>query len=117
MCENIALIKEFHEHKPIKEAEDEAKNYLEKIGLGSIWAKRSSECSELEMFYVMFIRSLMSKEMSVIIVSPFSITTSIESMKGIIENLLLLKGKKSVLILDLCINERYYEESQCSIIK
>lgn len=117
MCENIALIKEFHGHMPVKEAEDEAKSYLKKIGLENISTKRAAECSEVEIFYVMFIRSIMCKEMSVIIVSPFSITEGLEDMRSVVENLALLNSKKRVLILDIYLNERYYEESQCSITR
>lgn len=117
MYENIALIKEFHNHMSTFLAQKEAGEYLKKIGLDNIGLNRASECSNLEIFYVMFIRALMSKEPKIIIASPFSITDDSKEMKSIIENMQSLGGEKNILILDLNSNQTYYEESLCNIIK
>lgn len=117
MYENIALIKEFHKHLATRLAQKEASDYLKKIELDMIGLKRVSECSNLEIFYVMFIRALMSKEMNVIIALPFSITDSLRDMKSIIDNLSKLESEKNILILDLKSNEMHYKESLCNIIE
>ncbi len=116
MYENIAIIKEFHEHLSINEAEEEASIFLSKIGADNIGKKRVPECDSLEIFYVMFIRSLMTKDMNVIIVSPFSIADNIDDMKAVIHNLSALNNGKSILILDLSSNKLHYEESLCNMI-
>jgi len=117
MYVNIALIKEVHEHLATPLAQKEASDYLKKIGLDDIGLKRVSECGNLEIFYVMFIRALMSKEMTVIIISPFLITTNVGDMKSIINNLSILNSEKNILILDLDSNKIDYKDCLCNIIE
>lgn len=118
MYENIALIKEFHEHLPTKEAQLQANEYLKKIQLENIGLKRVTQCTEVEIFYVMFIRALMTKEMSLIIASPFSITNSLVDVKTVMDNISTLNSeKKNILILDVKSNEPHYKGSLCNMIK
>ncbi len=110
MCENIALIKETHENKSIRDAEDEAFEMLKKIELGEIALKRVSQCNSLEIFFVMFIRALMTKRKSVIIVPLFLLTNSFEDMGDILKKIVILNSDKNIYILDLISNENYYSD-------
>ena len=116
MLENIALIKEVHQHKSIVSAEKEAKDYLSKINLEKISNNRVIQCSNLEIFYVKLIRALMTDEDNIIIVLPFSITTNLTDVKSFIDNIYMLNYKK-ILILELYTNKSKYEGSLCNIIK
>ncbi len=117
MIENIALIKEVHERLSIAKAENIAKEYLEKIGISRIGLNRLNLCSSLEIFYVMFIRALMSKEMNVIIMTPFSLISNLRDIQPIIDNIEILNESKNILIFDSIINEPHYEGSSCPIVK
>lgn len=110
MCENIALIKETHEHKGIKDAEDEAYRMLEKIELGKIMLNRVSQCSSLEIFFVMFIRALMTQEKSIMIVPLFLLSSNLEDIKTVLEKISILNSDKNIYILDLISNENYYRD-------
>lgn len=111
MCENIALIKETHEHKSIKDAENEAFEMLQKIELGETALKRVSQCNSLEIFFVMLIRALMSDRKCVIIVPLFLLTGSFEDIKNILQKISILNSNKEIYILDLISNKNYYSSS------
>ena len=118
MYENVALIKEVHEHLSTKKAQELTSNYLQKINLDEIGKNRVVQCNEVEIFYVMFVRALMTKEKNIIIVLPFSIVKSITDIKNILENLLTLtSNEKNVLILDTISNELHYKGTICHTIK
>lgn len=118
IVENIALIKEVHNHLETSVAQDEAISYLKKIGLSNIAKFRISQCSEVEIFYVMIIRALMTKEKSIVIVRPFAITHFLIDIKTIIDTILVLNNNKNIFILDLIVNEaEYKKEDRCNIIK
>ena len=117
MLENIALIKEVHEQMPSSKAQRLAKSYLEKIKLGYISYNRPVECTEIDIFYVMFIRALMTKEIHIIIVMPISLIHDIEYVKTLIENIEVLNNNKNIILLDSQNNESNYKGCSCSIIK
>ncbi len=116
MLENIALIKEVHQHTPIQEAEEEAQYYLAKIKLDNISKNRIVQCSKLEIFYVMLIRALMTNENNIVILLPFSITNDLTDVKGFIDKIEVLNNK-NILILDLHTNKSKYKDTLCNIIK
>jgi len=116
MLENIALIKEVHQHTPIQEAEEEAQYHLAKIGLDNISKNRIVQCSKIEIFYVMLIRALMTEDKNIVIVLPFSITNNLTDVKGFIDNIEILNDK-NILILDLYTNESKYKDTLCNTIK
>ena len=74
MLENIALIKEVHQFIKTSSAQKEALYYLSKIDLQNVGKNRLTQCTSLEIFYISFIRALMTKEMNVIITNtiPFN---------------------------------------------
>jgi len=117
MLENIALIKEVHEHLPTKDAQAKAKEFLKKIDLENISLYRLNQCNSFEIFCVALIRSLMTKEMNVIIVSPFYLVDSLRDFNTILKIIEKLETKKNILILDTISNETHYKESSCNIIK
>ena len=98
MLENIALIKEVHEHMPTQKAQEEAKIFLEKIELESIGLNRLNQCNSYEVFCVSLIRALMTKEMNVIIVSPFHLIDNLRDIETVISTIRKLEIKKNILI-------------------
>lgn len=117
MLENIALIKEVHEHMPTKEAQEQAKEYLKKIELENIGLNRLNQCNTYEVFCVSLIRALMTKEMDVIIVSPFHLIDNLRDINTVITTIEKLEVKKNILILDTLSNEIHYKGSSCNIVK
>ena len=118
MVENIALIKEYHEHLDTPKAQQIAKEYLSKIDLESIAIKRQNSCSPLEIFYVMLIRSLMSSKKNLFIITPLFLIEELESISDIIENIKTLNNiDKKITILDTFSNEVYYKVCKCNITR
>ncbi|WP_373036816.1 hypothetical protein [Sulfurimonas sp.] len=117
MLENIALIKEVHEHMPTKKAQEEAKEQLKKIELESISLNRLNQCDTYEVFCVSLIRALMTKEMNVIIVSPFHLIDNLRDIETVVATIQKLEVKKNILILDTVSNEIHYKGSSCNIVK
>jgi len=117
MLENIAIIKEVHELKATVDAQEEATQYLKKIHLESIGTNRLTQCSELEIFYIMLIRALMTKEMNAIISAPFSLINNLREVKTLLKNIEILNNGKNILILDINSNESHYIGSSCTIIR
>jgi len=115
--ENIAIIKEVHEHLATKEAQKLADEYLQKINISKIGLFRPVDCSQLELFYVAFIRALMSKEKDIMIITPFSIINNLGDIAIIIEKINILNDKKNIFILDTNINKIHYKEDLCPIIE
>ena len=118
MLENIALIKEFHEHMATSQAQALAKEYLQKLKLTHIGTYRVNQCSSLELFYVMFIRALMSQKKEILIVTPPLLIKKIEKMDAIIQILEMLNDtNKQIVIVDTIANEIYYKGCRCNTIK
>jgi ABC-type cobalamin/Fe3+-siderophores transport system ATPase subunit len=117
MLENIALIKEVHEHMPTLQAQEKAKESLKKIELENIAFNRLNLCSSYEVFCVCLIRALMTKEMNVIIVSPFHLIDNLRNIETIVSTIKKLEVKKNIFILDTISNETHYKDSSCNIVK
>jgi hypothetical protein len=117
MIENIAIIKEVHEHLSVDKAEKLAYEYLDKVALSNIGQHRLNQCTSLEIFYIMFIRALMAKEMNVIIVAPFSLIKNIKDINRVIDNINIIKGGKTIFLLDDIDNETHYKGCLCNIVK
>ncbi len=117
MLENIALIKEVHEHMPIELAQEEAKEALKKVELENIAFNRLNQCNSYEVFCVCLIRALMTKEMNIIIISPFHLIDNLRNIQTIVSTIQKLQVKKNILILDTISNETHYKESSCNIVK
>lgn len=117
MKENIALIKETHHKKSRQDAEDEARRYLDKIGLADIADLRSNQCSKEEIFYVMVIRALMCDREQVFIRSPLQLLETFGSLCEIIDNIQILNSNKSIMILDTHTNFTHYKECGCTIME
>lgn len=117
MIENIALIKEVHNSLSTPKAQENAQTYLEKINLEQIATYRLTACSVDEIFYVQFIRALMTQEKNIIIVTPFSLIENLRNINDIIENIKLLNQDKNILILDTLNNEIHYKGYSCNIVK
>lgn len=100
---------------PIQKAEELAQQMLEEIELSSIALYREPQCSDRELFYVMFIRALMSKEQTIIIESPHTLLNDLNEMQKIFNSMSLLNREKTVLILDIINNRIYYEGCLCNI--
>ncbi len=117
IVENIALIKEVHEYMPISKAQALANDYLSKINLAHIAQHRVEKCSALEIFYVIFIRAIMTEDKNIIIKNPYLMIKSYHKFHEVLEAINTLDAKKHILILDLQNNEIHYKGSQCNMIK
>lgn len=117
MIENISLIKEVHEFMPRVKAQKIGSDLLSTVGLSEIELYRVNQCSIDEIFYIMFMRALMSNETDIFIEVKHSIVESFNDIESIMKNMNLLKGNKNVFILDLLENEADYKGSICNIIK
>ena len=117
MLENIALIKEVHFRMPTKKAQALATEYLQKINLSHIGDYRVNQCSSLEVFYVMFIRALMTKEKNIIVKTPYAIIESLRDIKSVFNNIEKLNDEKKIFILDTQNNQTHYEGCLCNIVK
>lgn len=117
MCENIALIKEVREGMLVLDAENLASAILRMLDLESITYRRVDNCSQEEIFLVMFIRAMMSQENSVIIKLPSNILGNLANIKKIIRDVVSINKSKEIFILDYENYKRYYEGCECNIAK
>ena len=117
MLENIALIKEFHDGFSIVKAEKDAHKQLDKIDMSHIELRRATECTSTEIFYIMLIRALMTKELNVIIVSPFSLLDNIRDIEVVLKDMNILNTKKNIFLIDDTANAPHYKGYSCNIIK
>jgi len=118
MVENIALILEVHQHMSIKKAQQIAQQYLDMIHLGHIGSYRKVQCTPLEIFYVMFIRALVTNEPTIIIETPYVLLESLREIKTISIHLEKLnQSKKKIIILDTQNNMLHYKDCLCNMIK
>lgn len=119
MVENIALVKEVIFNIPTKKAQAIADDLLQKIDLSHISLYRVQQCSTLEIFFVMFIRALMSKENIIVIESPYLIVQELIDIEKLISTIHLLNASvdKNIIILDFENNATHYEGCKCNTIK
>ncbi len=106
-----------HEFLPTTLAQKEALEYLKKISLDNIALYRTSQCSLLEIFFVSLIRALMTKEMKLIVVTPFHLVENLRDIDTILVAIEKLGIDKEILILDTTLNEMKYKGSQCNMIE
>ena len=117
MVENISLIKEVQEFMGIDEAQKLALEYLKTISYEAIARKRVNNCSEVEIFYVKFVRALFSDAQNIYITTPLAMLQSIDGIDEIVNNLLKYDTQKNIVILDLDSNEYKYKGSSCNTIR
>lgn len=117
ILENIAIIKEVHANKPVIEAEQEVLEFLKLISLEEIAKKRVPECSEFEIFCTMLLRAIMSDNQKILIVTPFSLITTLTGVKEIADVIYKLNTKKDIIIVDMKNNKTNYEEELCHIVE
>jgi ABC-type lipoprotein export system ATPase subunit len=117
MIENIALIKEVHEFLNTKDAQEIADEYLSKIDLSNIALNRIEQCTQLETFYVMFIRALMSKRKNIIIIKPFSLINNLINIHTISDVINKINNEKNIFSFDSVSNEMHYKGYPCLTIK
>lgn len=118
MLENIALIKEVHHLTPTSIAQAEAIELLSIIALENIGRNRLNQCTSLEVFYVMFIRAMMSDEENISIITPFFLIKKLSEIDSVLENIARINnGVKNIIILDTLTNQSHYKGDLCNIIK
>jgi ABC-type lipoprotein export system ATPase subunit len=117
IVENISLIKEVHEHMPRVLAQKVANEFLEKIDLQHISLLYAQQCSSVEIFYVMLIRAIMTKENKIIIKIAHAMIDTFENLNIVLEVIEKLNIEKKILIVDLQANETYYKGTPCNMIK
>lgn len=108
-----------------------ARAYLKLIDLTTIANKRINECNRVDIFYTLFIRALMHTSGHIIIIRPMFLLKNSKDIKLILNTLMQLSHYHTqenpdnmianrhlnILLLDSQINQQYYEESPCHIIK
>jgi len=117
MLENISLIKEVNFDMSIKDAHILANEFLDKIGLSYIGRFRINQCELSEIFFVLLIRALMTKERLVIIKLPYRLLYTLADIKNICQKIEILNNNKDILILDTFNNKINYKETICNIIE
>jgi ABC-type lipoprotein export system ATPase subunit len=78
---NIALIKEYHENMPRRQAERLAVHCLGRIGLARIAYKRNSSLTFEERFGVMLLRAAMVKDAMILIDKPFELIPHLQDIQ------------------------------------
>lgn len=84
---NIALIKQYHENMPKRQARRLALTSLERFGLGAIAPRRNTALSTEERFYVMLLRAAMVNDAMILIDQPFQMVPHLKD-SGFILNAL-----------------------------
>jgi len=80
---NIALIKEYHEDMPRRQAQRLAVEYLERVDLGHIAYKRNPALNPEERFCGMLLRAAMVKDAMILIDQPFKIIPHLKDIRFI----------------------------------
>jgi len=80
---NIALIKQYHEDMPSRQAQQLAVEYLGRIGVGHIASKRNPALNHEERFCVMLLRAAMVHDAMILIDQPFKIIPHLKDIEFI----------------------------------
>jgi ABC-type lipopolysaccharide export system ATPase subunit len=81
VCDNIALIIQYHRNLPTKEAEDLVMTYLKRFNLERIARKRNPSLSDQERFCAMLLRSAMVSGAIILIDRPLKLIPDLEDNK------------------------------------
>jgi ABC-type lipopolysaccharide export system ATPase subunit len=84
---NIALIKQYHENMPKKQAQRLAVEYLQRVGLEHIAYKRNPALNQEERFCVMLLRAAMVRDAMIVIDQPFKIIPHLKDIQYIMNAL------------------------------
>ncbi len=71
VLDNIALIRQYHQHLPRRQAEDLGREYLRKLHMEDLAGKRNSVLLEEQRFCVMVLRAVMVEEAVLVLDRPF----------------------------------------------
>jgi ABC-type lipoprotein export system ATPase subunit len=119
IIENIALIEEVHQNFERKKSHANALKKLKKLNLQHLETKRSSECSDLEIFSLSLIRASMMKDVIIVVITPLVQYQAEDSLEHLYKVLDTLEIKERTIILDLSLYENDYRDKGiiCNIIK
>jgi ABC-type sugar transport system ATPase subunit len=73
---NIALIPQYHQNVPRREARDLTENLLQRLGMAAIADKRNASLTPEECFCTMVLRAAMVRDAVVVLDRPFRILTN-----------------------------------------
>ena len=115
--ENIALIKEVHEHLPRQRAHTLAMEAFRKTGYERIAHRRSAECNMEGRFVTQLIRATMVQYAKIVITTPFALLDDAKGIGFFTDLFSKLNITGEVIILDMQANRLKYEEegSKCHI--
>ncbi len=82
----------------------------------SIATKQTYECSEFELFCAMLVRAILSDAACILIVSPFTLTTTLIEIQDILDVIFTLEIKKDIIILDIQTNALHYKKESCHVL-
>jgi len=84
---NIALIRQYHQNMPKREARAFTEDLLRRLGMVSIAEKRNPALTTEERFCAMLLRASMVRDAIVVLDRPFSILTNLRDGRFIMESL------------------------------
>lgn len=87
---NIALIKQYHENLPDKNAKSLALQYLQRFRMEHIADKRNSALTNKERFIVMLLRAAMVKDSIIVLDRPFTIIPDVQDDRFIYDALQII---------------------------
>jgi ABC-type lipopolysaccharide export system ATPase subunit len=87
---NIALIKQYHENLPDKNATSLAIQYLQRYRMEHIADKRNSALTNKERFIVMLLRAAMVKDSLIVLDRPFTIIPDVQDDRFIYDALQII---------------------------
>ncbi|MDD3248934.1 MAG: hypothetical protein PHF23_00975 [Smithellaceae bacterium] len=87
---NIALIKQYHENIPRRQARKLALTCLKRFGLGRIADRRNPALNAEERFCVMLLRAAMVKDAMILIDRPFQIVPHLKDSRFIMDVLKII---------------------------
>ncbi|KIM07090.1 MAG: hypothetical protein KU38_11230 [Sulfurovum sp. FS08-3] len=117
ICENIALIREYHHRLSPQEAFYQAQEALRKIEMESICANRIHQCQSFEIFYAMVIRAMMSDRSKIVIVTPYGFVKKLSDFNRVLDTLQKLELPQEVVVIDVYKNLHHYRDCPCNILK
>jgi ABC-type lipoprotein export system ATPase subunit len=110
VCDNIALIIQYHRDAPVGEAENHVMNYLMRFHLEAIARKRNPSLSDRERFCAMLVRAVMVDSAVVVIDRPLKLLPDLEDNRFFYNTLTTVSDLFTEChILDYKWNRHHYE--------
>jgi ABC-type nitrate/sulfonate/bicarbonate transport system ATPase subunit len=84
---NIALVRQYHQNRPMVETRNLSRELLHRLGMDSIEEKRNSALTIEERFCAMLLRAVMVRDAVLVLDRPFTILTNLRDGHFIMDSL------------------------------